>query len=293
MTFTQIRYFIEVADCLNFTEAANRLYVSQQAVSNQIRNLEKEIGVPLFSRTTKQVILTEGGKMLYDEWKELLRRSDESVETARQTYGRSRKKIRIGIAEVSGIIDVISRALANYSDSFPEVEFETEIRPFIKLEELLQKKEADVIVTLASELSKYESSYQTRPFFDLELGIALSSRHPLAGKTDLSIADLREETIYMLSSTYSSEAEELIVAHCRAEGFSPKEIKFFHNIDSMEVALHTGKGVSIGYRIFFRNADHQLKFFPIRGFIHQQLVAAWRKDNRNDMRYLFDYVVPQ
>lgn len=293
MTFTQIRYFIEVADCLNFTEAANRLYVSQQAVSNQIRNLEKEIGVPLFSRTTKQVILTEGGKMLYDEWKELLRRSDESVETARQTYGRSRKKIRIGIAEVSGIIDVISRALANYSDSFPEVEFETEIRPFIKLEELLQKKEADVIVTLASELSKYESSYQTRPFFDLELGIALSSRHPLAGKTDLSIADLREETIYMLSSTYSSEAEELIVAHCRAEGFSPKEIKFFHNIDSMEVALHTGKGVSIGYRIFFRNADHQLKFFPIRGFIHQQLVAAWRKDNRNDIRYLFDYVVPQ
>jgi len=293
MTFTQIRYFIEVANCLSFTEAANRLYVSQQAVSNQIRNLEKEIGVPLFSRTTKQVVLTEGGKMLYDEWKELLRRSDESVEIARQTYGRNRKKIRIGIAEVSGIIDVISRALASYSDAFPEVEFETEIRPFIKLEELLQKKEANVIVTLSSELSKYESAYETRPLFDLQLGIALSAKHPLGNKTDLSIADLREETIYMLSSTYSSEAEDLIVAHCRAEGFTPKEIKFFHNIDSMEVALHTGKGVSIGYGIFFRNADHQLKFCPINGFIHQQLVAAWRKESGNDLSSLFDFVVPQ
>jgi DNA-binding transcriptional LysR family regulator len=293
MTFTQIRYFIEVANCLSFTEAANRLYVSQQAVSNQIRNLEKEIGVPLFSRTTKQVVLTEGGKMLYDEWKELLRRSDESLENARQTYGRSRKKIRIGIAEVSGIIDVISRALASYSDAFPEVEFETEIRPFIKLEELLQKKQANVIVTLASELSKYESAYETRPLFDLQLGIALSARHPLGNESELSIADLREETIYMLSSTYSSEAEELIVAHCQAEGFSPKEIKFFHNIDSMEVALHTGKGVSIGYSIFFRNADRQLKFYPIKGFIHQQLVAAWRKETGKDMRHLFDYVVPQ
>lgn len=293
MTFSQIRYFIEVADCLSFTEAANRLYVSQQAVSNQIRNLEKEIGVPLFSRTTKQVVLTEGGKMLYDEWKELLRRSDESIETARQTYGRSRMKIRIGIAEVSGIIDVISRALASYSDAFPEVEFETEIRPFIKLEELLQKKEADVIVTLSSELSKYESAYETRPIFDLQLGIALSAKHRLGDKLDLSIADLREETIYMLSSAYSSEAEELIVAHCQAEGFTPKEIKFFHNIDSMEVALHTGKGVSIGYSIFFRNVDLRLKFYPINGFIHQQLVAAWRKDSGNDPSYLFDYVVPQ
>jgi DNA-binding transcriptional LysR family regulator len=293
MTFTQIRYFIEVADCLSFTEAANRLYVSQQAVSNQIRNLEKEIGVPLFSRTTKQVVLTDGGKMLYDEWKEMLRRSDESVETARRTYGRNRKKIRIGIAEVSGIIDVISRALASYSDAFPEVEFETEIRPFIKLEELLQKKAANVIVTLSSELSKYESAYQTHPLFELQLGIALPAKHPLGNKTDLSIADLREETIYMLSSTYSSEAEELIVAHCKAEGFTPKEIKFFHNIDSMEVALHTGKGVSVGYSIFFRNTDHQLKFYPIKGFIHQQLVAAWRKDSSNDLSYLFDYVVPQ
>lgn len=293
MTFSQIRYFIEVADCLSFTEAANRLYVSQQAVSNQIRNLEKEIGVPLFSRTTKQVVLTEGGKMLYDEWKELLRRSDESVETARRTYGRSKKKIRIGIAEVSGIIDVISRALASYSDAFPEFEFETEIRPFIKLEELLQKKEADVIVTLSSELTKYESAYETRPLFDLQLGIALSAKHPLGDKEDLSIADLREETIYMLSSAYSSEAEDLIVAHCQAEGFTPKEIKFFHNIDSMEVALHTGKGVSIGYGIFFRNVDHRLTFYPINGFIHQQLVAAWRKDSGNDPSCLFDYVIPQ
>lgn len=293
MTFTQIRYFIEVANCLNFTEAASRLYVSQQAVSNQIRNLEKEIGVPLFSRTTKQVVLTEGGKLLHAEWSDLLRRYDESVEAARQTYGRSKKKVRIGIAEVSGIIDVISKALANYSDAFPEVEFETEIRPFIKLEELLQKKETNVIVTLSSELSKYESSYETRPLFDLQLGIALSAKHPLGGKIDLSIADLREETIFMLSSTYSSEAEELIVAHCRAEGFTPKEIKFFHNIDSMEVALHTGKGVSIGYSIFFRNADQQLKFYPISGFIHQQLVAAWRKESSNDLSHLFDYVVSQ
>lgn len=293
MTFTQIRYFIEVADCLNFTEAANRLYVSQQAVSNQIRSLETEIGMPLFSRTTKQVTLTECGKLLYLEWKEMLKRYDESVEKARQTYGRSRKKIRIGIAEVSGIIDVISGALANYSDAFPEVEFETEIRPFIKLESLLQKKEADVIVTLSSELPKYESEYETRPLLDLQLGIVLSARHPLGNSQQLTIADLRQETIYMLSSSYSSEAEELIVAHCQAEGFSPKEIKFFHNIDSMEVALHTGKGVSIGYSIFFRNADQRLKFYPIDGFIHQQLVAASRKDSKVDLSHLYDYILPR
>lgn len=60
MTITQIKYFVAVAECLNFTKAADQLYVTQQVISKQIKHLEKEIGFDLFKRDKRNVILTEG-----------------------------------------------------------------------------------------------------------------------------------------------------------------------------------------------------------------------------------------
>lgn len=293
MTFNQIRYFVEVANCLNFTEAANRLYVSQQAVSTQIGNLEKEIGVHLFLRTTKKVALTESGKILYEEWQDMLKRTDLALVKAVEAGTKVRMKVRIGIAEMSGIIDTISIALAKYSEISPDVEVECEILPFKRLEDLLQKKEAEVIVTLSSELSKYSSVFNMRVISDLELGIFLSAKHPLSQRETLEIKDLQNETFYVFSDKYSNDAMEMIVAHCKREGFVPKNIKYFHNTDGMEVALHTGKGVSIAYHIFFRNKDNQLKFYPVTGSFQQHLVAAWRKDEGKELDSLIDSIAQQ
>ncbi|MHB8132408.1 MAG: LysR family transcriptional regulator, partial [Mobilitalea sp.] len=101
MTFIQIRYFVEVAECLNFTEAANRLYVSQQVVSKQIITLEKELDIKLLERTTKQVALTQGGKILYETWKELLFKNDAAIKSAIEISKRKYEKIRIGVPEIA------------------------------------------------------------------------------------------------------------------------------------------------------------------------------------------------
>ena len=75
MNLIQIKYFLEVAECLNFTAAAARLFVSQQCVSKQVAKLEREIGVRLFERSTAKVALTDAGKLLQGEcWSAAIRR---------------------------------------------------------------------------------------------------------------------------------------------------------------------------------------------------------------------------
>ena len=295
MTFTQIRYFVEVAGCLNFTEAAKRLYVSQQAVSTQIQNLEKEIGVALFYRTTKQVSLTESGIILYREWKDMLARNDKALAMAIAAGNTKKRKITIGIAEMSGIIDAISVTLAKYGDLYQDVEFEFEILHFRKLEELLRKQEVDLIVTLSSELSASASDFHMRTISDLELGIVLSSKHLLAQKTKLDVKDLDQELFFIFSSSYSKDALEQIMAHCKREGFTPKAIKFFNNIESMEAELQMGRAVAMAYSVFFRNADNNLKIYPVKATFQQHLVAAWNKDadQKEDLEQVIDFLISQ
>jgi DNA-binding transcriptional LysR family regulator len=292
MTFTQIRYFVEVAECLSFTEAAGKLYVSQQIVSKQISSLESEIGLRLFSRTTKHVSLTAGGHILYETWKEMLDRTEEALKQAAEINERLKRKIRIGVAEMAGVIDYVLVVLARYTEQFPEVEFEPVFMPYKKLQDMLKNRELDFIITLATELEKSISSYSILPLEKVQLAIIMSVKNPLSKREYIQIRDLKQETFYIFSKAYSIDAADRILHHCRQEGFTPINIKYFDNINSMEMALYTGKGVAVNYSRFFRNKDQQLKMYPIKeaeGLHEQFLVAACLKKDEPEMESLFKY----
>lgn len=111
LNFLSIEYFLKVAETLNFTVAARELYISQPALSKQIRQLEEELGIRLFKRDTKQVELTEGGRILCREWTELLQRSEKAIGAAKNAEEKQSKKIRVGIVEFDGVINRLHRSL--------------------------------------------------------------------------------------------------------------------------------------------------------------------------------------
>ena len=84
MTIHQIECFLEAARTLNFTEAANHLYISQQGLSRQIASLEKELELRLFDRTTRDVRLTRSGELLLWRWKDIPKEIYDSVDMARE-----------------------------------------------------------------------------------------------------------------------------------------------------------------------------------------------------------------
>lgn len=293
MTLTQIRYFIKVAEYNNFTAAANNLFVSQQVISKQIENLEKEIGVKLFKRTTRHVVLTESGKIMYNVWKEMITRTDDAIENARKIENLNCGKIRLGVTEIASIVDHTANCVIEFQGKNVDFELETEITYFKRLQDMLNKGEVDLIISISSELEKLSQEFEITVLNELKLGIFISKKHQFADRENLTVKELQHETFFTFSDNYSNDAQEKIINHCKMEGFTPKELKNYNSIGSMEMALYNGRGVTICFDLFFRNRNNLLKMYPITYLdesANVYIVAAYRKKDKQRLDGILDYI---
>lgn len=99
MTIFQIQCFLNVAEYLNFTEAANHLFVAQSSLSRNVSNLEEELGMKLFVRTKKYVRLTSSGAILYEEFSKLMKLGEAAVQKARNAELGENGSIVLGVIE--------------------------------------------------------------------------------------------------------------------------------------------------------------------------------------------------
>ncbi|MBQ9814207.1 MAG: LysR family transcriptional regulator [Lachnospiraceae bacterium] len=114
MTILQIEYFVEIVKCGSFTKAAEKLFITHQALSIQIQALEKELGIPLFDRSNRRKIaLLEYGEILYKVWEPMIEQHRKAVEEAQILYDKEKNTLRVGVLGVPYIrkmtIPVISR----------------------------------------------------------------------------------------------------------------------------------------------------------------------------------------
>ncbi len=291
LNLQNIQYFLKVAKDLNFTTAAKELYVSQPALSKQIRLLEESIGVQLLKRSTKQVELTEGGRIMFLAWSDIMKETEEAIAQAKIANAKYKHKARIGLIEMGGVIDSVMPLLEEYADKCDDVEIEYTIYGFNELKEALKNKELDIIFSLSSEIPGENSGVSYKVLTDLDLNIIVPQKNQFYNRTSLEVRELKDETIYVFSNAYADEAKRSIVEHCQKEGFYPAKMKMFPNVTSMAVALSTGKGVTIGYRFFFREVEDKLKFFPIKEEIGKHyIVAAWKNKDEEDIKGLLKFL---
>lgn len=293
LNFLSIEYFLKVAETLNFTVAARELYISQPALSKQIKLLEEELGIKLFKRDTRQVELTEGGKILYREWVELVRRSEKAIGAAKNVSGKQTKKIRVGILEFAGVINTISPVMEQFTSADNNMEVIYEVHGFSQLRKMLDNNEVDLIFSLNTEIPTEKRSIYTQAVYDMQLCIVVPCKNHFYQREHLEVRELKDETIYLFSDEYSEAGRKSILTHFKREGVSIHNIKEFPNIRSMELALMNGNGVTMGYRSFFSQSE-KIKFFPIRDEIGlHQLVAAWKIENERLVHELLEFCSEQ
>src|SRR4051794_19502431 len=116
MELRHLRYFVAVAEELHFRRASERLHVAQPAVSEQIRKLEAELGVPLLSRTHRSVALTASGTVLLEEARRVLRQADVAARAARSAREQELGRLRVGYL-VDALPACIPHALAAFRDA--------------------------------------------------------------------------------------------------------------------------------------------------------------------------------
>ena len=145
MDLRQLRLFIAVAEELNFTRAAERVNLSQPALSQQIRGLEEDLGVPLLLRTARGAVLTPAGNVLLEEARRLLDAADQGVRRVRRAAGLEDRALRVGFDFVElGSIPPLPSLLTAFRAQFPEARVEIQVLPHEQVEQALLEDRLDI-----------------------------------------------------------------------------------------------------------------------------------------------------
>lgn len=195
-----IQTFVEVADRGSFSSAAEQLHISKVSVMNQVNALEKRVGVPLFKRTHQGVSLTGAGESFYKNAVKLMRLSQNALAEARQLGGASSQTIRIGTSLMrpcNSLVALWERIDAgNRGIQFSIVPFND---GFDSLNAMLSGlgDKIDCFVTPCSS-TRMLTKYSFLPLRTCECRIAMSKKHPLAGKDVLTWNDLAHQSLLLV-----------------------------------------------------------------------------------------------
>jgi DNA-binding transcriptional LysR family regulator len=197
-----LRYFIAVAEDLNFSRAAERLHIAQPALSAQIRALEKQVGVELFRRTTRRVDLTPAGELLLADAREIVRRADEAAAKLAALARGQRGVLRVGFVG-HGAGETSTEILRRFGGEFPVIEVElVESRTLEGSQRQVVERDTDAaFVWLPVLHEELESEPIT---FERKL-VAMEPEHRLAARPAVSPDDLVDEPIVAPWDHYSPE----------------------------------------------------------------------------------------
>lgn len=158
MEIRQLRYFIAVADTLNFSRAASSVFLSQSALSRQIADLEQEVGVPLFHRSTRQVTLTEAGKALQISAKELISRWEKMLPEVRNQVVENQRAMHLNLGIDARVLETaqrrtqITEMLFELRREYPGLRVLVRKRDYQELMKSLSDKTLDCALVLDREL---------------------------------------------------------------------------------------------------------------------------------------------
>ena len=205
LLFRQMRYFTAVVDCNSFTEAAEQCYISQSAISQQIRTLENELGVELIHRENRKFSLTAAGEYFYNQSKGIL----EEVETIRKEtirLGQDQElQLRIGYLRCySG--QELYQAVAEFSRLYPEVSISIVNGTHEELYDLLRFGGADLI--LNDQRRAFSDQYVNYQLLQCRCFAEVSVRSSLSGRTAVELDELKRMTCILISSREQQNTEE-------------------------------------------------------------------------------------
>ena len=194
MDIRQLKAFIAIADAKTFTAGARRVHVTQAAISMQIRQLEDEVGVPLFIRTPRRVILTQAGELLLDRARKILREHDVALMEVAEIAGAEYGRLRIGSASAMFVAAQLPEILQNLKLKFPKAEINVVSGTSAALVEKISHGEIDIaFVSLPVEAA----NIQTELLLSDEIVAIAHPQHPMAHQKVISAAALAGEPLIL------------------------------------------------------------------------------------------------
>lgn len=224
MEFRQIRYFQAVAQEGHFRAAAARLSVAQPAVSQQIRQLERELGVLLFDRTSRTVRLSTAGEIFLERVHRITAEIDNAVEEMAEFHGTVRGDLRLGVLHTLGVEAFgLPELLRAFTTGYPETRAIIRESSGPDLFQWLLDGEVQLSFLTLPNTGTVPRGISTEAFLTGEMVVIVSANHPLASRDEIALEELKNERFVAFRG--GSVTREVLLAQAKSAGFEP-EISF-------------------------------------------------------------------
>lgn len=260
MELRHLKYFLAVAEELNFTKAAEKLFISQPPLSRQIAELEEELQAKLFIRNNKKVALTEAGNYFKEEVTALFQNLEHITVKTKKIAENVSGEFRI--AYISSIYSsVISDLIKHLKAQFPYVNFKLfEISTTKQIDALEQGKIEMGIIRSPIQSPKIKSHLWFRDGFSL-----VYNKNAIHIKSENEILKLQDETFVFFNKDYAPHYHEVLLELCAFYGFTPKIIHEANNINSIVQLVKNRLGISIvPSNIARNNSDSEIGFVELK-----------------------------
>jgi len=235
----QIRAFVEVADAASFTQAANKLCLTQSAVSHSIRGLEEQLGSKLVDRVGKRICVTQDGMVFLRRCRRVLQELESAVQELDALHRWGQGRIRIG-ATHSLCRYLLPSILREFRERFPRCEVHIEPADTAQLISLLDSSKLDIALGIQS---RHPQWCRFQALFEDELLFVVSPSHPWAKLDDLTLGKLESESLIVYGS--ASETYRLIRTHFEEAGVKLRASLSLGDMGAIKEMARTGMGVGI------------------------------------------------
>jgi DNA-binding transcriptional LysR family regulator len=256
MELRHLRYFVAVAEALNFTKAATRLRLAQPALSRQVSDLEEELGVDLLKRKSHGVVLTAEGKLFLEDARGMLKLADESVARVRALARGETGQLQVGFLAPLDL-HVLPRALSEFQKATPGVkvtlhdlgsdELCDELRNgTLHLALMMQPSEESIAGIEFEEIGRY-------PFF-----VAMARGHPLTRMNAVSLETLAKHPLVILDRKRNSEFHRIL-----KRVFAPHRPNIATesgSLNSLITEVSVGKSVAVVSQLFKQAVGNRLLY---------------------------------
>ncbi len=260
MNTSQLACFLAVAETLNFAMAAERLHVTQPAVTQQIRALEDELGFRLFNRTTRTVELTRAGLLFINDAKSVLDTLERAKKRGGESFEDTRVPLRIG-CHAHHEIELFPALLRELRQSFPEIYPVFRVVPFRHLYQQLIEDDLDVVVGFREGGLKKYVNY--RELAKIPITAMLPQEHPLSGYELLEPSQLRGEKL-VVGEPWSCPEQMRAAQHELVEDRSALDIYLSDSGEGEAALAEAGFGIAIVPELA-PSSQPGMRRIPIRG----------------------------
>ena len=276
MDIEYIKRFVVVAECLNFSKAADSMFISQPTLSYSISSLEKKLGTPLLVRNTKAVKLTHAGELFLPAAVEIVEAFQNAINAINQEFNLGDDTLNIGYIGPA-MDNMLSGWVKKFREVHPEVKIHILRYTSSKVVEAFQNQAVHLGILYKMNLVNLPG-LKYREVGNERFKVLLNSEHPLANCARIDLQQLKDEPFLICERSCSPNYYDKVYAICEKRGFKPKISQTLGQVSDIYRVVGAGLGVAIMSHSESRSYDaYNVKFVDIddEDDLNNSVVMVW------------------